>query len=128
KRDWSSDVCSSDLESDDADDLNGTLDEETAVTATQAAIWYYSDGADLAEDANDHNVVATYNYLTGDANTGLEQPAASLEIDTDEVEGNAGDTVGPIELGTNGEISDVSVDLPDGVEVTDADGEALDVA
>src|SRR5699024_1289965 len=61
-------------------------------------------------------------------NTGLEQPAASLEIDTDEVEGNAGDTVGPIELGTNGEISDVSVDLPDGVEVTDADGEALDVA
>jgi len=115
--------------SDDGDDLkHGKLSKKAAITATQAAIWSYSDDVALDPDASRHDVMATYNYLTGDANQGTAQPEASLDIHTDEVTGHAGELVGPVTITTNGEISNVDLELPDGVEIADAGGEVLDPA
>src|SRR5699024_11380937 len=112
-------------DSDEVDDLkHDRLSKRAAITATQAAIWFYSDDVDLDPDASRHDVMATYNYLTGDANQGTAQPEASLDIHTDEVTGHAGELVGPVTITTHGEIINEDMELTDGVEIADA-GDAV---
>lgn len=116
-------------------DLHNGLNKKEAVTATQAAIWHYSDDVDMAghnplgggHTGAAYNVQATYKYLTGDANTGNEeQPSPSLEIDPDDASGTAGEEIGPFTISSNGDVEVVEDELPDGTTLTDSDGNEFD--
>lgn len=112
------------------------LEEYEAIAATQAAIWHFSDGTKLDEsdptagDENSHedanpDILALYKHLTADARDDAEHPTPVLEINPDAVEGKAGTLVGPFKVTTNGAITEIAADLPDDVEITDAEGEEL---
>lgn len=114
------------------------IDELEAIAATQAAVWHYSDGVDLnredplsgdgsdAQDAED--ALALYDYLTGEANTGIEEPAPALSVDPAQRSGAAGDRIGPFTVTTTGTVESLTSDLPEGVELTDADGNPVTTA
>ncbi|SDC73103.1 thioester domain-containing protein [Actinokineospora iranica] len=118
------------------------LEVEEAITATQAAIWHFSDGYDInrntpvARGANvetgqenrdaDQDVLALYDYLISDANKGIgEQTVGDLKISPEKQSGEAGELVGPYEVTTNGEITELRTDLPEGVVLTDAKGNEI---
>ncbi|MGH3747573.1 MAG: thioester domain-containing protein, partial [Micromonosporaceae bacterium] len=72
-----------------------------AVAGTQAAIWHYSDGFNLRMGENDPVVEAIYTYLTGAANTGLDnEPAPTLSLSPDTVSGEPGKLLGPVTVTT----------------------------
>lgn len=115
------------------------IDVLEAIAATQAAVWHFSDGVDLdrddplsgdgsdEEDALD--ALALYDYLTGPANTGIgEAPIPSLAIDPADKDGSVGTRVGPFTVATNATVDEITADLPDGVRVTDADGNDVTAA
>ncbi|WP_424183812.1 Cys-Gln thioester bond-forming surface protein [Actinokineospora sp. G85] len=114
---------------------SGGLEEVEAVTATQAAVWHYSDGVDInredliavdeqAENAPD--VIALYDYLTGSANTGIDkQLVGDLKITPDNADGAPGSKIGPFKVTTNGVVTGVESDLPEGFEVVTGDGRSL---
>ncbi|GAA3583089.1 thioester domain-containing protein [Amycolatopsis ultiminotia] len=118
--------------------LHGGLSTIEAITATQAAVWHYSDGKDLdrdkplasnapAEDAAD--VLAAYDYLTGSDNTGIgEQPKPALTISPAKADGAAGGKIGPFTVSTTGEITDLTSKLPEGVKLVDAEGNEVKTA
>lgn len=112
------------------------ISEREAISATQAAVWHFSDGVDLKLDkpladndasAEDNaDVAALYGYLTGDANKGIgAQPKPTLNIAAQKTEGAAGTKIGPFDVATTGDITSLTTDLPEGVKVTDADGKEL---
>ena len=111
------------------------LDAAEAITATQAAIWHFSDGKDLQEVVKGKNgpdqngvddVKALYGYLTGVKNAGIgEHDNPSLAITPDSLTGKVGDRLGPFTLKTNGTITELTGQLPDGVKITDADGKEI---
>ncbi|RJQ85082.1 thioester domain-containing protein [Amycolatopsis panacis] len=114
--------------------LHGGLSAIEALTATQAAVWHFSDAKDLdaenpladgpADDAAD--VLAVYRYLTGKGNTGIgEQPKPALTLTPAKANGAAGDKIGPFTLSTTGQITDLTTKLPEGVTLVDADGKAV---
>lgn len=109
--------------------------ESSLIAGTQAAIWHYSDGADLREenptvegDDVDADVLAVYKYLTGEKNTGKDQePAPTLDIKQDLLEGTAGGAlIGPFQVVTTSE-NDLTLEaeVPEGVTFTDKDGQPL---
>ncbi|MCT2582412.1 thioester domain-containing protein [Actinophytocola gossypii] len=113
---------------------NGGLNREEAISGTQAAIWHFSDGVDLNRKnplpvvgkGFDKDVLALYDYLTGDANEGLgDQPTPALEVTPTELSGEAGERIGPFTVTTTGNVTKLKADLPEGVTITDADGEEL---
>jgi TQXA domain-containing protein/LPXTG-motif cell wall-anchored protein len=114
--------------------LDDGIDQKEAIAATQAAVWHFSDGTDLdvknplpkgPEDAK-ADVVALYEYLTGDANVGIgEQPTPALEISPADASGKVGEKVGPFTVTTNGTVDKLTTALPDGVKVVDVNGKAL---
>jgi TQXA domain-containing protein/LPXTG-motif cell wall-anchored protein len=114
-------------------ELHNGLDKEEAITATQAAVWHFSDGKDInrndpssARDAGtDADVLALYDYLTGDSNVGIAEPSPSLKVSPESVTGKAGERLGPFTVATTGRINEVSTELPEGVKITDADGNEL---
>lgn len=115
--------------------FNDGIDNEEAITATQAAVWHYSDGVDIdVDDAltggntdAEADVVALYQYLTGDENVGIgDQPTPALQVSPTELEGEAGTRIGPFTVNTNGEVQGLASDLPEGVKITDLDGVELD--
>lgn len=112
------------------------IDVLEAIAATQAAVWHFSDGVDLnrddplSGDASDDDdaadALALYDYLTGDANTGLgEAPIPALAIDPTDKDGSAGSRIGPFTVSTNATVEQLTANLPDGVRVTDKDGNEL---
>ncbi|HVK21463.1 MAG TPA: thioester domain-containing protein [Actinokineospora sp.] len=109
------------------------LEKEEAVSATQAAVWHFSDNVNLNQDnPTPHradakkDVLALYNYLVGEANVGIaEQPAPKLEVSPGSASGKAGELVGPYKVTTNGAVSELVKNLPDGVTLTDKDGKEL---
>lgn len=117
-------------------ELHGGLSEQEAITATQAAAWHFSDGTDLNQndpllDSNDAgaeaDVLALYNYLTDDAgNTGIDEAKTpTLAINPKVQAGDPGTKIGPFTVSTTGEVKDVKRTLPDGVRITDKDGNEL---
>ncbi|WIX85490.1 thioester domain-containing protein [Amycolatopsis sp. DG1A-15b] len=114
------------------------LSEFEAITGTQAAAWHFSDGVNLdlkkplkeSDDANANaDVSALYSYLIGDQNTGIgAQPKPALDIAGPKTEGKAGTKIGPFQVATNGTVTSLTTELPDGVKVTDADGKELKAA
>jgi TQXA domain-containing protein/LPXTG-motif cell wall-anchored protein len=114
--------------------LNDGIDAKEAISATQAAVWHYSDGTALNEEnplpdgpsGSEDDVVALYKYLTGADNVGLgDQPAPALAIAPGEKSGKAGEKIGPFTVTTTGDVENLTAKLPDGVTITDADGNAL---
>lgn len=117
--------------------LNDGINNEEAITATQAAVWHFSDGVDIDVDdaltggntAAEADVVAMYQWLTGADNIGIgDQPTPALQVSPAELEGEAGTRIGPFTVDTNGEIEGIASDLPEGVKITDVDGVELDAS
>ncbi|WET81587.1 thioester domain-containing protein [Amycolatopsis sp. QT-25] len=117
--------------------LNGGLSVEEAVTATQAAVWHFSDGKNLdrkkplpheeAEESAD--VLAVYDYLIGKDNVGIgQQPKPTLDIGPAKASGATGSKLGPFSIATSGDITELTSKLPEGVKVTDADGKEIKAA
>ncbi|SFP87574.1 LPXTG-motif cell wall anchor domain-containing protein/TQXA domain-containing protein [Amycolatopsis arida] len=110
--------------------FTGGLDQKEAITGTQAAVWHFSDGKDLkkvaAPDESAADVKSLYDYLTGVENKGVgEQPTPALEVSPAKAEGKAGSRVGPFTVRTTGQINELVTELPEGVEITDADGKEI---
>lgn len=117
--------------------FNDGINTQEAITATQAAVWHYSDGVDIDVDdaltggntAAEADVVALYQYLTGAENVGIgDQPTPALQVSPTELAGEAGTRIGPFTVNTNGEVQGLASDLPEGVKITDLDGVELDAS
>lgn len=114
----------------------GDLDEKEAISATQAAVWHFSDDVDLDSDNPTpknadakKDVKAFYDYLVGSSNTGIaDQPTPALEINPAKVSGEAGKLVGPFKVSTNGAVKEIAKNLPEGVTLTDKDGKDIAAA
>ncbi|MFE1400813.1 thioester domain-containing protein [Nocardiopsis dassonvillei] len=91
--------------------------DEEAIAATQAAIWHFSNGAEVT--ANDPNGVrAVYDYLVGEAQDLPQEPGPTLSITPGEASGSAGETIGEFLVETSdADGIEVSVQAPEGVEV-----------
>lgn len=118
---------------------NDGLDTFEAIAATQAAVWHFSDGVDLnrddplsgdgSDDANAADALAIYDYLTGDANVGIDETQTpTLKVSPAELSGAAGERIGPFTVNTTGAIDAITADLPEGVRLTDVDGVELTAA
>jgi TQXA domain-containing protein/LPXTG-motif cell wall-anchored protein len=118
--------------------LNDGLDEKEAIAGTQAAVWHFSDDTDLnrdnplprnGDDAAAADVVALYDYLTGDDNIGIgDQPTPALAVEPTSLSGKAGERIGPFTVNTTGSIDKLTANLPEGVKITDVDGVELDAS
>ncbi|WP_414941878.1 Cys-Gln thioester bond-forming surface protein [Amycolatopsis sp. cmx-11-51] len=117
--------------------LNGGLSLGEAVTATQAAVWHFSDGKNFNRekplmDGNAEasaDVLALYDYLTGKDNAGIgRQPKPTLDIGPAKANGTPGTQIGPFSVATTGDITELTSKLPEGVKVTDADGKEIKAA
>lgn len=115
-------------------DFNGGLSAGEAIAATQAAIWHFSDNAQLntgkATDdaASSSDIVALYQYLTGELNTGIGEPKALLELAPGSLSGTAGDRIGPFTVTSTSNLIKVVSEFPAGVTLTDKDGNPLSAA
>jgi len=109
-----------------ASGVDGLTNRE-AITGTQAAIWHFANGAELA-DNNDDDIIALYDYLTGDANVGLEErEPVSLSLTPEDIADlDAGTRAGPFTVQTTADVATLSVDGPDGVKVVDEAGNDLE--
>jgi TQXA domain-containing protein len=114
--------------------LKNGLSEKEAISATQAAVWHFSDAKDLDEanplpkgpQSSKADVVALYDYLTGEANVGIgDQPTPALAVAPADLSGEAGERIGPFTVNTTGDIEELTTKLPEGVKVTDVDGVEL---
>jgi TQXA domain-containing protein/LPXTG-motif cell wall-anchored protein len=112
---------------------NDGIDTLEAIAATQAAVWHFSDDVDLnrddplsgdaSDDEDAEDALALYDFLTGPANTGIDEaPIPTLEIDPAEQNGKPGTKIGPFTVKTTATVEKLTTDLPDGVRVTDAGG------
>ncbi|MFI6577054.1 thioester domain-containing protein [Nocardiopsis sp. NPDC050513] len=108
----------------------GRTTDAQALSATQAAIWHFSNGAELTR-ANP-NIETIYEYLIGNAEElpQTAEPNATLSITPSEASGEAGGTVGEFLVETSVE-GDIPVELgdgvPEGVELVDLEsGQAVD--
>jgi TQXA domain-containing protein/LPXTG-motif cell wall-anchored protein len=117
--------------------LNDGLSAGEAVTATQAAVWHFSDGKNLdrekplmdADAKSSADVLALYDYLTGKDNAGIgQQPKPTLDIGPAKASGATGSKIGPFSVATTGDITELTSKLPEGVKVTDADGKEIKAA
>ncbi len=116
-------------------ELHNGLDKKEAIAGTQAAVWHFSDGEDIdrkdpsggGADA-DADVLALYEYLTGESNVGIAEPAPALNVSPETATGEAGERLGPFTVATTGEITEIVSELPEGVKLTDADGKELTAA
>ncbi|KJK51193.1 hypothetical protein UK23_08220 [Lentzea aerocolonigenes] len=107
---------------------DGDYNELEAITATQAAIWHFSDGVELkgvTQHADD--VTKLYKKLIEQAQDIKEQPKPTLEIDPASKSGKAGEKIGPFKVTTTANELKLTAELPDGVTITDAEGKPLNV-
>lgn len=94
------------------------LSKEEAVTATQSAIWYFSDGYSLRGKTDD--VTTLYHYLTGPANKGLPtEPSPALDIDGADARSQPNGDFGPFLVRTTAESVAVSLVVPGGKIIRD---------
>ncbi|HEX7302860.1 thioester domain-containing protein [Lentzea sp.] len=104
------------------------LDKQDVIAATQAALWHFSDNAelDVKGKKNDAEVVELYNKFVTDAK--VEQaPKPTLEIDPASQSGKAGQKIGPFKVTTTASEVKLTANLPEGVTIVDASGNPLAV-
>ncbi|MFD9703016.1 thioester domain-containing protein [Lentzea sp. NPDC059081] len=104
------------------------LDKEDVIAATQAALWHFSDNAELdaKNKKNDAEVVELYNKFVNDAKV-EEAPKPTLEIDPTSQSGKAGQKIGPFKVTTTASEVKVTANLPEGVTLVDGNGNPLAV-
>lgn len=104
--------------------LKEDISAADAISGTQAAIWHFSDAADLETQGQDADLVDLYNYLIGAANTGIDE--GTISVTPDKAAGAIAKLVGPFTVSTN--LTDLVLDvakLPSGVTVVNAEGKQL---
>jgi TQXA domain-containing protein/LPXTG-motif cell wall-anchored protein len=110
------------------------LSKEEAITATQAAIWTFSDGVKLnSENPTPENkesaadVLKVYNYLIGEKNIGMStEPKPVLTLEPNKLTGKADSLIGPFVVTTTSASGvTIAAKLPDGVIFSDKDGKEL---
>ncbi|MEV6820144.1 thioester domain-containing protein [Nocardiopsis dassonvillei] len=110
----------------DAAQVRGLTDAE-ALTATQAAIWHFSNGTELSRvtanpqvsgRVDNGAVITTYRYLVDEAVELEQEPEPTLSITPGTASGSPGETIGEFLVETSDEDGiEVSVEAPEGVEV-----------
>ncbi|RSM73853.1 TQXA domain-containing protein [Kibdelosporangium aridum] len=114
-------------------EFEGGLSVAEAVTATQAAIWHFSDNAQLNldnptpknKDAK-NDVVKVYKHLIGDANKGIQNaPKPVLTLEPTKLTGKPDSLIGPFVVTTTATGITISAKLPEGVIFSDKDGKEL---
>ncbi|MFC3899072.1 Cys-Gln thioester bond-forming surface protein [Lentzea rhizosphaerae] len=105
------------------------FDKKETIAATQAAIWHFTDEAELDKDKNDADVIKLFERLVKDAtaNEIKEQPKPTLEIEPASQSGKSGEKIGPFKVTTTASEVKLTANLPEGVTVTDAKGNPLAV-
>jgi TQXA domain-containing protein/LPXTG-motif cell wall-anchored protein len=100
------------------------LTEGQAAAATQAAIWHYSDNVDATSQNKD--VQKLTDQLESSAQD-VGEPGASLSLDSADVAGHPGESLGPVTVHTNAAKAEVALapDAPQGVTVVDKDGKPV---
>jgi TQXA domain-containing protein/LPXTG-motif cell wall-anchored protein len=121
------------------EELDNGLSKKEAITATQVAIWHFSDDMKLKKDNpvdgaltdgdSAKDIVKLYDYLVGAKNVGIkEQPKPELNLEPNKLTGKPGTTIGPFVVTTTAQNVKVEAVLPAGVTLTDKDGKSLDQA
>ncbi|WP_017625668.1 thioester domain-containing protein [Nocardiopsis chromatogenes] len=120
-----------DLEDLDAPGAGG-LDEGQAIAATQAAVWHFTDGAELAgpggSGGNDPRVERFYRHLVAGAERASEAPAApTLALEPGRITGaDPAAPLGPLRVSTTGTGPvRVEVNGAPGARLADAEGETV---
>lgn len=103
---------------------------------SQAAIWHFSDDADLnftkgepeqsggdTTDAEYQQIVELYKYLTGPANVGSKEPAPSLAINPATVSGTLNQPMGPFTVTTTAQT--ITVTASQGAKIVNKAGEQV---
>ncbi|NKE61432.1 TQXA domain-containing protein [Lentzea sp. PSKA42] len=105
------------------------FDKKETIAATQAAIWHFSDEAELDPDKNNADVVKLYERLVKDAtaNEIKEQPKPTLDVEPASQSGKSGEKIGPFKVTTTASEVKLTANLPEGVTITDAQGNPLAV-
>lgn len=110
------------------------LTRDEALTATQAAVWHFSNGLDLESveqnpdlpAVSQDEVVGLYEHLVGSAEELPDEPPSALSVSPAQASGLAGETVGGFTVETSAGSVPVELDAPAGVEVVDlATGETV---
>jgi hypothetical protein len=108
----------------DGHEITGTSAEKAM--ATQAAIWHYTDGFELTDDATENppTVIDNYKAILAAVEGGLEgfgEPSVTLSITPPpETQGNAGELVGPYVINTSA--ASVTLEVSEGVTLHNEDG------
>jgi TQXA domain-containing protein/LPXTG-motif cell wall-anchored protein len=110
------------------------LSDKEALTATQAAVWHFSDNVDLTQVTDipkgddESDVIDLYNWLISEKNNkgDAAQPKPALALTPDKLSGKPGSLIGPFVATTGAENVVVDAKVPAGVKITDKDGKELD--
>jgi TQXA domain-containing protein/LPXTG-motif cell wall-anchored protein len=107
------------------------FDQKEVIAATQTAIWHFTDGAELDEkdNRNSEDVKTLYTKLVEQAekNEIKDQPKPTLEIEPSSQSGKSGEKIGPFKVTTTASEVKLTANLPEGVTITDAQGNPLAV-
>jgi len=115
--------------------FNDGVSAAEAITATQAAIWLFTDGITLdagpvlGSPAEQSDVAALYGYLTGAANTGLAvgtEPLLRLHSDA-AIDGSRA-PIGPISVTSTAEFVTLDATEFPGATIVDSDGTPVESA
>uniref|UniRef100_UPI000D19E490 thioester domain-containing protein n=1 Tax=Thermobifida fusca TaxID=2021 RepID=UPI000D19E490 len=98
------------------------LTAKDALSATQAAIWHFSNGVNLKEKkGTPKKVWKLYNYLIENA-TEIQQAPASLTISPNEASGESGGLIGEFTVSTTASSVPLTLNGPEGVQTVDLEG------
>lgn len=104
------------------------LTPATAAAGTQAAIWHFSDGANV--EPKNRAAKTLTKWLVKNAKT-VQEPTASLNLDKPAVSGKAGHKLGPVTVHTNAGSAAVALNgtaAANGIEIVDENGTPVTTA
>ncbi|MEU3604202.1 Cys-Gln thioester bond-forming surface protein [Streptomyces sp. NPDC035033] len=105
------------------------LTGDEAATATQAAIWKYSDNVTATPEDPEAKKLAEYLVAEAAKAPDQEEPKVSLAASPASVAGKAGEKLGPVKVATTAADGAVKIalpaDAPANVKVVDKDGKAV---
>ncbi|MER7515900.1 Cys-Gln thioester bond-forming surface protein [Streptomyces sp. NPDC126499] len=107
-------------------DVKGSLTTEEAATATQAAIWHFSDKIKATPQDAEAKQLAAYLVEKAQKAEDLSEPSATLGLSKGSLAGKAGGRLGPTKVSTNATATvSLPSDTPAGVKVVDKDGKVV---